>query len=127
MAKILLVDDSSFQRKNVSKILVAMGHKVVAAENGKVGLEKAETDQPDLIITDLLMPVMDGISYLRGLNTRKLMIPVIVVSADIQETSRTECMELGAKTFLNKPIKESDLKKAIAKALSSVPGESARC
>ena len=127
MAKILLVDDSSFQRKNVSKMLVAMGHEVVAAENGKVGLEKAETDQPDLIITDLLMPVMDGIGYLRGLNARKLMIPVVVVSADIQETSRTECMELGAKTFLNKPIKESDLKEAIAKALSSVPGESARC
>ena len=127
VAKILLVDDSSFQRKNVSKMLVAMGHEVVAAENGKVGLEKAETDQPDLIITDLLMPVMDGISYLRGLNARKLTIPVFVVSADIQETSRAECMELGAKIFLNKPIKEPDLKEAIAKALSSVPGESARC
>ena len=127
MAKILLVDDSSFQRKNVSKMLVAMGHEVVAVENGKVGLEKAETDQPDLIITDLLMPVMDGISYLRGLNARKLMIPVVVVSADIQKASRTECMELGARTFLNKPIKEHDLKEAIAKALSSVPGESARC
>jgi len=127
MAKVLLVDDSSFQRKNISKMLVAMGHEVVAAENGQVGLEKAKTDQPDLIITDLLMPVMDGISYLRGLKSRKLSIPVVVISADVQEASKAECLRLGAKAFLTKPVKETDLEETIDKAFTGVPGESTRC
>ena len=127
MAKILLVDDSSFQRKNVSKLLVTMGHEVVTAENGQSGLEKAEADQPDLIITDLLMPVMDGISYLRGLKARHLAIPIVVATADVQEASKAECLKLGAKAFLTKPVKEPELEEAIATSLSGVPGERAQC
>lgn len=127
MRKILLVDDSSFQRKTVGKMLQAMGYEVIAAENGQVGLEKAESEHIDLIITDLLMPVMDGISYLRGLKSRKLTIPTIVASADVQESSKTECLRLGAKAFLTKPVKEADMKKAIATALAGVLGERAQC
>jgi len=117
VAKILLVDDSSFQRKNVGKMLVAMGHQVIVAENGEVGLEKVEAENPDLVRTDVLMPVMDGISFLRTMRTRGLKVPSIVATADIQEATREECLRLGANAFLTKPIKVPELESAINQAL----------
>jgi CheY-like chemotaxis protein len=109
MAKILLVDDSKFQRKCVSGMLTNLGHLVSEAEDGQKGLQMLEAAKPDLIITDLLMPVMDGLSLLRGLNEKKCSVPTVVVSADIQESTKKECLKLGAKAFLNKPITSADL------------------
>ena len=127
MAKILLVDDSSFQRKNTAKMLTEMGHQVTTTENGQTGLDLAESDQPDLIITDIQMPVMDGISFLRALQKRGLLIPTIVASADIQETTRDECLALGAKAFLTKPVKPTGLEQAISEALGMSTKEGAGC
>jgi len=98
MARILLVDDSKFQRKCMSKMLTDLGHDVSQAENGQMGLQMLDEAKPDLIITDLLMPVLDGIGLLRGLNEVKHPVPALVVSADIQEATKTECMQLGAKS-----------------------------
>jgi len=123
VAKILLVDDSSFQRKNLSKLLTSMNHDVITAENGEVGLEKVEAENPDLILTDVLMPVMDGISFLRALRTRGLKTPSIVSSADIQTATREECLRLGAKAFLTKPVKGPELEQAIGQALKISAGE----
>jgi CheY-like chemotaxis protein len=109
MAKILLVDDSKFQRKSMSKLLTDLGHKVSEAENGEMGLKMVDTVQPDLIITDLLMPVLDGIGLLRGLKKKGCPIPAIVVSADIQVSTRQECLQIGAKAFLTKPINSADM------------------
>ena len=117
MAKILLIDDSTFQRKNIAKLLISMDHDVITAENGEVGLEKVEAENPDLVLTDVLMPVMDGISFLRTLRTRSLKVPTIISSADIQESTREECLRLGATDFLTKPVKVPDLERAIDRAL----------
>ncbi len=127
MTKILLVDDSAFQRKNITKMLTEMGHQVTMAENGRTGLDLAEGDRPDLIITDILMPVMDGITFLRALKKRGILIPTIVTSADIQETTRDECLKLGAKAFLTKPVKPTGLEQAIAQSLGSSAKEGAGC
>ncbi len=127
MAKILLVDDSSFQRKNTSKLLRELGHEVISAENGQVGMSVARAEQPDLIITDLLMPVMDGISYLRNLQNDGIRIPTIVTSADIQESTRQECLKLGARAFLSKPLKPADIERAINQALETPTGETLQC
>ena len=127
MAKILLVDDSRFQRNYVSKMLVRMGHEVITAENGKAGLEMSQSEKPDLIITDILMPVLDGIGFLRGLKEQNSRIPAIVSSADIQESTRTECLDLGAIDFLTKPAKRTGLETAIAKALGVTSGEGSKC
>lgn len=127
MAKILLVDDSGFQRKNLSKTLTSMGHEVTTAENGEAGLQAVEDEPPDLIITDLLMPVMDGMSYLRALKSRNIMIPTIVASADIQESTREECMKLGARDFLTKPVNSSDLKNVIGQLLNASTRETTGC
>ena len=127
MAKILLIDDSKFQRKNVSRLLTGMGHEVSEAENGEIGLQTVETFKPDLIITDLLMPVLDGLSVLRSLKKRGCKTPAIVVSADIQESTRQECLQLGAKAFLTKPVNTADIETAISKFVTSSRGEKSRC
>ena len=127
MARILLVDDSKFQRKCISKMLCSLGHEVSEAENGEMGLKMIETVKPDVIITDLLMPVLDGIGLLRGVKERNCPIPVVVVTADIQESTKQECLQLGAKAFLNKPHNSADLEAALSQFLNPKSREKARC
>jgi len=113
MSSILVVDDSSFARQRLVSILTDAGHQVIEAANGFEGLEKAERHMPDCITLDLLMPEMSGLEVLRALKEKGLTIPVIVVSADIQETTQKECMELGAIAFMNKPPNENELMEII--------------
>lgn len=127
MAKILLVDDSRFQRKCMSRLLTDLGHEVSQAENGEMGLEMVQSVEPDMIITDLLMPVVDGIGLLRGLKEQDYKIPVVVVTADIQESSREECLQLGAYGFLNKPCTRDDLEAVINQHLNPTTGEKSKC
>lgn len=127
MAKILLVDDSKFQRKCMSRILCDLGHEVVQAENGEMGLQMVKSDKPEIVITDLLMPVMDGIGLLRGLKEENCTIPVVVVTADIQESSKLECLQMGAKAFLNKPHNRGDLEAALNQFLKPKGTEKAKC
>ena len=127
MAKILLVDDSKFQRKCMSRMLCDLGHEVIQAENGEMGLQMVKSDKPEIVITDLLMPVMDGIGLLRGLKEENCTIPVVVVTADIQESSKQECLQLGAKAFLNKPHNTVDLEAALSQFLKPKGTEKAKC
>jgi len=127
MAKILLVDDSKFQRKCMSRMLSGLGHEVTEAENGQTGLQMLDSVRPDVIITDLLMPVVDGIGLLRSLKEGDCAIPVIVVTADIQEATRQECLQLGAKAFINKPHNSADLEAALSRFLNPKSAEKAKC
>lgn len=127
MARILLVDDSKFQRKCISQMLCGLGHEVSEAENGEMGLQMIEAAKPDMIITDLLMPVLDGVGLLRGVKEANCTIPVIVVTADIQESTKKECLQLGAKAFLNKPHNSADLEAALSRFLNPKSGEKAKC
>ncbi|MZH03321.1 MAG: response regulator, partial [Nitrospinae bacterium] len=70
MALIQIIEDSSFQRKFISKILEGAGHQVIQAENGKVGLEKLESNDPQVIFCDLLMPELDGFGFLEALRKK---------------------------------------------------------
>ncbi len=117
MAHILVVDDTAFQRKTISKLLQQRGHTTLQAANGLEGLEQVAADRPDCIVTDLLMPEMDGITFIKTLKNECYSIPVVVVSADIQETTKAECFSLGVKSFLNKPFKPDDLEEAVQEAL----------
>ncbi len=118
MAKVLLIDDSWLTRRGISGILKADGHDVSEAENGRTGIEKALSDSPDLILLDLLMPEMDGFEVLAELKKQEVKTPVIVVSADIQDTVRVRCLEMGAFGFMNKPPKEDELRSLINAAVS---------
>jgi twitching motility two-component system response regulator PilH len=117
LVKILVIDDSSFQRKIISKILTENGYTVILSENGKDGVEQYKKEQPDLIFTDLLMPEYDGYWVLEQLNSRKNTVPVIVLTSDIQNTTEKRCRELGAVAFLNKPVDKQLMISAVQNAL----------
>lgn len=125
--RILIVDDSALSRKRfLAKPLSAAGFEVVEASNGKEGFEawaESRTDdaQPfDCVITDLLMPVMDGFELLELLKQNGCDVPILVASADIQESSRKKIEESGADGFLNKPYNDETLLDAVHDALGIV-------
>ena len=109
MATILIIDDSRFTRSNIAKVLRNNQYEVLEADNGVTGLDMIIKHNPDFVITDLLMPEMDGFELLENLRSRGIAVPVIVMSADIQETTRRRILELGAKTLLNKPFQGTTL------------------
>jgi twitching motility two-component system response regulator PilH len=109
VATILIIDDSRFTRSNIAKALRNNNYEVLEADNGVVGLDMIINHKPDFVITDLLMPEMDGFELLENLRSRGIAVPVIVMSADIQETTRRRILELGAKTLLNKPFQGTTL------------------
>ncbi|MCA8989930.1 MAG: response regulator, partial [Planctomycetaceae bacterium] len=95
MARILCIDDSKFSRSRVTTPLKAAGHEILEAADGVEGFEQFETCSPDLIVSDLLMPNRDGIEQLRMIRATGSKVPVIIASADIQESTRQTCEELG--------------------------------
>jgi CheY-like chemotaxis protein len=113
MARVLIVDDSLLMRLKTRNILEKGRHEVLEALNGKEGLDKMSEKKPDCVILDLLMPDMNGPDVLRKMHNLKIDIPVVVCSADIQETTKKECFDLGIKKFINKPPQEAELLDAV--------------
>lgn len=109
MANILVVEDSGYQRGIICKAIRGLGHNIAEAGTGEDALRALESGGTDLILTDLVMPGMGGVEFLRKLKERNIKKPVVVVSADIQETTRKECMDLGAVGFVPKPLKGESL------------------
>ncbi len=104
MAQVLLIDDSAFTRKMMKNILEPAGHTVVEASSGEESLKKYMEDKFDCIFLDLLMPDMSGFEVLEELRKLHNEVPVIVLTADVQETSKEKCLQLGASEFTNKPL-----------------------
>ena len=120
MALILLIDDSEFARLFTGKTLKNAGYELVEAEDVIGGLKALTTCTPDCIITDLLMPGMNGQKILVALRDRNIRIPVIVLTADVQVKTRETCLELGAVDVLNKPTPPKTLLAAVENALGRV-------
>ncbi|PKO16316.1 MAG: response regulator [Chloroflexi bacterium HGW-Chloroflexi-10] len=104
MAKILIVDDSTFARSKIKKALAELNCEVLEAGSGDEAVEIARTQLPDLMTLDLLMPVMSGQDTLQAVKNLHLPVKVIIVSADIQIQTREELLAAGASAFLNKPV-----------------------
>jgi CheY-like chemotaxis protein len=104
--KVLLADDSIFVRKFVSKFLLDAkpGLGIIFAANGEEGYRKYREEKPDLVVTDLLMPVMDGRAFIEKIRETDARTPVVVLSADVQKSVREELNALGIVAFLNKPV-----------------------
>jgi len=117
MSTILIIDDSSFQRTLIRKTLTNEQFTCIEADNGRLGLEMAERESPDAIIVDLLMPDLNGIEFLQAIQEKGITIPVLVLTSDIQDATRDLCLKLGARSFLNKPLRPDDLIPAIRKVL----------
>lgn len=115
---ILIVDDSMFMRNRIRKALQSAGYAVEEAVDGKQALEKCHSRNYDCVITDLVMPKLGGVEFLEQLSGQDQAPPAIVLTADIQSTTRRRCEELGAKAFLNKPVTPEQITEAIARTVS---------
>ncbi|SFC24248.1 response regulator [Spirosoma endophyticum] len=115
MKTILLIEDNDDIRDNTAEILELTGYTVLTAENGKVGVEKALQTPPDLVICDIMMPVLDGYGVLHIFNKNPQLtgIPFIFLTAKTERTDFRKGMELGADDYLTKPFDESELLSAI--------------
>ncbi len=118
MALILIVEDAQFTRNIIVKFLKKEGFAILEASNGREGLLLIRDRAPDCILLDLLMPDLNGLQVLEALQAEGSTIPAIVLTADIQQTTRQQCLDLGALFVLNKPPNRDELLAAIHKALA---------
>ena len=111
MFKILIVEDTLTIREEIHDILVMEGYTVFEAENGSIGFEIALKKHPDLIISDILMPKLNGFEMYKKLQNNKTtkLIPLIFLSAKAEKSDIRAGMNLGAEDYLTKPIDVEDL------------------
>ena len=115
MKRVLIIEDNDEVRENVVEILELSNYKVSTAENGKVGVEKALKEKPDLIICDIMMPVLDGygVFYLLSKHKETASIPFIFLTAKSEKTDFRKGMEMGADDYITKPFDGIELLNAI--------------
>ena len=115
MKKILIIEDNDEVRENTAEIIELSNYKVLTAENGKAGVELALAEKPDLIICDIMMPVLDGygVYHLLGKHTETASIPFIFLTAKSEKTDFRRGMEMGADDYITKPFDGIELLNAI--------------
>src|SRR6186997_1820040 len=115
MKKILLIEDEPEMRRNLLTILKLEKFYAVAAENGRVGVELAKKEKPDLILCDVMMPELDGHGVLQALrvDASTASIPFIFLTAKGEKRDVRDGMNLGADDYLTKPVAKADLLAAI--------------
>jgi len=115
MTKILIIEDTVSLRENITDALELEGFEVIGADDGKIGIQMAKENLPDLILCDIMMPGMDGYSVLQLLKSEdgELQIPFIFITALAERENFRSGMELGADDYLIKPFTIYELLKAI--------------
>ncbi|MGZ3883585.1 MAG: response regulator, partial [Bacteroidia bacterium] len=119
MKTILVIEDNTDVRENISEILELASYKVLQADNGKLGVELAQNTKPDLIICDIMMPVLDGygVIHLLNKNADTASIPFIFLTAKSERTDIRKGMEMGADDYISKPFDDIELLKAVESRL----------
>lgn len=119
--KVLVVDDESDVVSTVQYRLEFCEFEVIAAANGKEGLEKAASEKPDLILLDISMPVMDGHEMLERLKSRPDLkdIPVIMLTAYSDAKDIAKAADLGIVDYITKPFDFTELMRKISNALGN--------
>ena len=122
MKKILLIEDNESLRENTAEILELANYKVVTAENGKIGVEVALRELPDLIICDIMMPVLDGFGVLhllqKNLSTKNK--PFIFLTAKSEHNDFRKGMDMGADDYITKPFSGTELLNAVESRLKKI-------
>ena len=115
MEKILLIEDNEALRENTAEILSLAQFEVITAENGKIGIEQARIHQPDLIICDIMMPVLDGYGVFQIISKEPELqqIPFVFLSAKSERNDLRKGMEMGADDYITKPFTDAELINAI--------------
>lgn len=116
---ILIADDKWENRSVIVNLLEPLGFTVIEAEDGQDGLTKAIQSKPNLIITDIMMPIMDGYQFLQQIRQSEMlkMLPVIVSSASVSSMDQQQSLDAGGNDFLTKPVQADDLFQMLRKYL----------
>lgn len=119
MKKILLIEDDDIVRENTAEILELANYHIETAKNGRIGIEKAKTFLPDIILCDIMMPEIDGYGVLQILSREPMIakIPFIFITAKTEQSDVRKGMNLGADDYILKPFQESELLSAIESRL----------
>jgi DNA-binding response OmpR family regulator len=122
MAKtILTVDDKENVRTLIREYLTEEGFRVVTADNGQTALFVARQEKPDLILLDLMMPEMDGTSFIRAFR-KESDTPIIVLTAKLEESDKVLGLEMGADDYITKPFSMRELLARVHAVLRRVNG-----
>ncbi len=127
-ARVLVVDDGDENRELLALMLGEVGLEVVGAENGLVGVEQARAGRFDVVLMDMQMPVMDGVTATRRMRAEGLTLPIIALSANAMVGSERECLEAGCNGYLTKPVEIETLLETLAPLLGGerqAPGAAA--
>jgi two-component system, chemotaxis family, chemotaxis protein CheY len=116
MSLVLVVDDSVSMRRMVTELFLSEGFDVVSAENGKAALQSAGEVDVDCVITDINMPVMDGLTLVRGLRAmpQYKYLPILVLTTE-SASIKEKCKEAGATGWIAKPFDPDSLIKTVNK------------
>lgn len=120
MARVLVIDDEPDVRWLLRLSLERIGHEVLLAEDGLRGVAMAQRQRPDVVVVDLMMPVMDGYGVIDALakDDRTSHLPVLVLTAKALPEDQARCEEAGARRFLTKPFDPEDLAAELARVLA---------
>ncbi|WP_317897694.1 response regulator [Aurantibacillus circumpalustris] len=119
MHKILVIEDNREIRENICELLELDGYQVIEAENGKIGLQLAFEMLPDLVLCDIMMPLMDGYKVLEQLKLQPFTtsIPFIFLTANVEKKEVLAGLALGAKSYISKPFETDKLLQEIRRWL----------
>jgi len=117
MTKILIVDDAEFLRVRISKMLTGDGFEVIEADNGLKAVDTYKSQKPDLVLMDITMPEMDGLSALKEIRAFDSGAKVVMLTALGQESVVLEAIKSGAKDFVVKPFERDRVLNAIQKLI----------
>ena len=109
MPKILIIDDMDFARSTIRRMLRRSGFEVVEASNGRDGIRLFSQEAPDLVLTDILMPEMEGIETIRELRKLSTDLPIIAITGSHNSPFLDVALRLGASKGLFKPFKQQEL------------------
>lgn len=122
LVRILVAEDNPVNQKYLSLMLARMGYQAKFCDNGQKALEAAVEAEFDLILMDIHMPVMDGLSAtraIRALAWPKSQIPIIALTADVLQDAKDQAKAAGVSAFIAKPIKPEELESVITRMLAS--------
>ena len=121
MAKVLLVEDNEMNRDMLSRRLTRKGYEVVVGEDGEAGVEMATSENPDIILMDMSLPVIDGWEATRRIkaDAQTSAIPIIALTAHAMASDREKAMAAGCDDYDTKPVELARLLEKIEKLLGA--------
>jgi CheY-like chemotaxis protein len=119
---VLLVEDHAINQKLAVALLERWGHRVTVADNGQIALDQFDRQKFDVVLMDMMMPVMDGLEATRAIRSRESArrTPIIAMTANAMEADRDRCIEAGMDDYLSKPIKAQELQSMLARYADAV-------